>query len=58
LAVPVATSIVASKMGAATIRGLRKGTADQAGVRRRIALAQRIAAGLIAVTVVRMVSAR
>jgi hypothetical protein len=49
---------VQGAIGGRAIRALRNGTADEAGVRRRIALAQRIAAGLLAVAVVCMVSAR
>ncbi len=40
------------------IRSLRGGTADEAGVRSRIALAQRIAAPLLAITAVCMAAAR
>lgn len=49
---------VQAAIGGRAIRDLRNGTADRARARQRIALAQRIAAGLLAVTVVCMVSAR
>jgi hypothetical protein len=49
---------VQGAIGGRAIRGLRNGTADAAGVQRRIALAQRVATGLLAVTAVCMVTAR
>jgi len=49
---------VQGAIGGRAIRGLRNGTADAAGAQRRIALAQRVAAGLLAVTAVCMVTAR
>jgi hypothetical protein len=49
---------VQGAIGGGAIRSLRSGTADEAGARRRIALAQRIAAGLLAVTAVCMVATR
>jgi hypothetical protein len=49
---------VQGAIGGRAIRALRNGTADAAGAQRRIALAQRVAAGLLAVTAVCMVTAR
>jgi hypothetical protein len=49
---------VQGAIGGGAIRGLRSGTADETGARQRIALAQRVAAGLLAVTAVCMVAAR
>ncbi len=49
---------VQGAIGGRAIRSLHSGTADEAGARRRIALAQRVAAGLLAVTAVCMVAAR
>jgi hypothetical protein len=49
---------VQGAIGGRAIRGLRNGTADAAGAQRRIALAQRVAAGLLAVSAVCMVTAR
>ena len=57
----VCAIIAAGVQGAMTgpaIRSLRAGTADGVGARRRIALAQRLAAGLLVVTVVCMVASR
>jgi uncharacterized membrane protein len=45
-------------IGGRAIRSLRAGTADEAAARSRIATAQRIAAGLLAVTAVCMGAAR
>jgi hypothetical protein len=45
-------------MSGPAIRSLRAGTADEVAARQRIALAQRVAAGLLTVTVVCMVASR
>ena len=49
---------VQGAIGGRAIRGLRNGKADEADARSRIATAQRIAAGLLAVTAVCMGAAR
>jgi hypothetical protein len=49
---------VQGAIGGRAIRSLRSGKADEAGARSRIALAQRIAAALLAVTAVCMGAAR
>lgn len=49
---------VQGAIGGRAIRSLRSGKADEAGARARIATAQRIAAGLLAVTAVCMGAAR
>ena len=49
---------VQGAVGGRAIRSLHSGTADEAGARSRIATAQRIAAGLLAVTAVCMGAAR
>jgi uncharacterized membrane protein len=49
---------VQGAIGGRAIRSLRAGLADEAGARSRIATAQRIAAGLLAVTAVCMGAAR
>jgi hypothetical protein len=49
---------VQGAIGGRAIRNLRRGTADEAGARRRIALAQRLAAGLLAAAAVCMAAAR
>jgi uncharacterized membrane protein len=62
LAVDAVAALVAAgvqgAIGGRAIRSLRTGTADEAGARSRIAKAQRIAAGLLAVTAVCMGAAR
>ena len=62
LAVGALAALVAAgvqgAIGGRAIRSLRTGTADEAGARSRIAKAQRIAAGLLAVTAVCMGAAR
>ncbi|HEY2211770.1 MAG TPA: hypothetical protein VGH62_09165 [Bradyrhizobium sp.] len=62
LAVGALAALVAAgvqgAIGGRAIRSLRTGTADEAGARSRIAKAQRIAAGLLAVTAVCMAAAR
>jgi hypothetical protein len=45
-------------MGGRAVRSLRTGASDEAVARPRIALAQRLATGLLAVTAVCMVAAR
>lgn len=54
----IAAAAVQGAMGGRAVRSLRAGTPDEAAARRRIALAQRLAAGLLAVTAVCMVAAR
>lgn len=49
---------VQGAIGGRAIRGLRNGVVDQANAQRRIALAQRVATGLLAVTIVCMVATR
>lgn len=49
---------VQGAIGGRAIRGLRSGKMDEADAQQRIALAQRIAAALLAVTAVCMVAAR
>ena len=49
---------VQGAIGGRAIRGLRSGTTDEGGARSRIAVAQRIAAGLLAVTAVCMGAAK
>jgi uncharacterized membrane protein len=49
---------VQGAIGGGAVRSLRGGTADQAAARSRLATAQRIAAGLLAVTAVCMGAAR
>jgi hypothetical protein len=62
LAVGALAALVAAgvqgAIGGRAIRSLRSGTADEAGLRSRIATAQRIAAVLLAVTAVCMGAAR
>jgi hypothetical protein len=62
LAVGALAALVAAGVqgviGGRAIRSLRTGTADEAGVRSRIATAQRVAAALLAVTAVCMAAAR
>ncbi len=62
LAVGALAALVAAgvqgAIGGRAIRSLRTGTADEAGVRSRIATAQRVAAALLAVTAVCMAAAR
>ncbi len=62
LAVGAVAALVAAgvqgAIGGRAIRSLRSGTADEAGARSRIATAQRIAAGLLAVTAICMGAAR
>ena len=62
LAVGAVAALVAAgvqgAVGGRAIRSLRSGTADEAGARSRIATAQRVAAGLLAVTAVCMGAAR
>ncbi|HZC96688.1 MAG TPA: hypothetical protein VE267_11280 [Bradyrhizobium sp.] len=62
LAVGAVAALVAAgvqgAVGGRAIRSLRSGTADAAGARSRIATAQRVAAGLLAVTAVCMGAAR
>jgi uncharacterized membrane protein len=56
--VALAAAGVQGAIGGRAIRSLRSGTADEAAARSRIATAQRIAAGLLAVTAVCMGAAR
>jgi hypothetical protein len=49
---------VQGAIGGRAIRSLRSGNADEAGARSRLAIAQRIAAALLAVTAVCMAAAR
>jgi hypothetical protein len=62
LAVGALAALVAAgvqgAIGGRAIRSLRNGRADETGARSRIALAQRVAAGLLAVTAVCMGAAR
>ncbi len=62
LAVGALAALVAAgvqgAIGGRAIRSLRNGTADEAAARSRIATAQRVAAGLLAVTAVCMGAAR
>ena len=62
LAVGAFTALVAAgvqgAIGGRAVRSLRSGTADEAGARLRIAMAQRIAAVLLAVTALCMGAAR
>jgi len=54
----LAAAGIQGAIGGRAIRSLRHGTSDEAGARSRIALAQRVAAVLLAVTAVCMVTAR
>jgi uncharacterized membrane protein len=58
LAVGAVAAGVQGAIGGRAIRSLRNGTVDEAAARSRIATAQRIAAGLLAVTAVCMGAAR
>jgi hypothetical protein len=62
LAAGALTALVAAgvqgAIGGRAVRSLSSGTADEAGARSRLAVAQRIAAGLLAVTAVCMGAAR
>ena len=61
LAVGAAAAIVAAgvqgAVGGRAVRGLRRGVIAEAAARARIAVAQRIASGLLAVTIISMMAA-